>query len=174
MFILVSCFVAEVKILTKKQKSDAPCDNPISIPDNFYISDDIRGSSILHENKNIRFLIGSSNLDKNDLSIITEIYNFMVTNKNIKIIIEGHADSRGSNAEIMNYPLSIERATAVYDALISFGIDPYRLSVFGFADSLPRYEYKKYRNRRVDFIIINCDKDLELYNLFYKNMLPIK
>ena len=171
MFIFVSCFIAEIKVPTKKQ---ILCDNPISIPDNFYISEDIRGSSFLHKNKNIRFLMGSSNLDKNDLGIITEVYNFMITNKNIKIIIEGHADNRGSNSEIMNYPLSIERANAVYNILINLGIAPDRLSVFGFADSLPRYEYKKYRNRRVDFIIINCEEDLELYNQFYKNMFHIK
>lgn len=178
MFSLVSCFIAEVKITKKTRNKEDPCDKTVFIPDGLYISKDIRGDAVLSKGNNIRFLMGSSNLDKSDLKTIKQIYDFMITNEDIKLIIEGHADSRGSNAKEKNYPLSLARANNVYTNMLSLGINKKRLYTFAYSDYVPRYKYKKYRNRRTDFIIIKCDKDFikyeEYYNTIFSNVTNVK
>lgn len=52
-----------------------------------------------------------------------------------KIVIEGHTDSRG--AEQMNYKLSLDRAAAVREYLVSQGIDPQQVQAEGKGESRP-------------------------------------
>jgi outer membrane protein OmpA-like peptidoglycan-associated protein len=69
--------------------------------------------------------------------------------------ITGHADERGS-AEY-NLRLSQERALAVKDRLVQFGVNPARLTTIGYGTARPRAEGHKEsdwrQNRRVEFII---------------------
>lgn len=70
-------------------------------------------------------------------------------------IIEGHTDSLGSKTTNQN--LSNYRANAVRDYLISNGIDPSRLSAYGFGEDRPKYSNKtkggREHNRRVEVIL---------------------
>lgn len=72
-----------------------------------------------------------------------------------KIVIEGHTDSTGS-AET-NQELSLQRASAVRDALVSRGVSADRVSVEGFGSSRPVADNSsqagRANNRRVEIVI---------------------
>ncbi|RMG19397.1 MAG: hypothetical protein D6729_05340 [Deltaproteobacteria bacterium] len=72
-----------------------------------------------------------------------------------KVIIEGHTDSRGSDA--YNKRLSQRRADAVRAYLIRKGIDPARLEAIGYGEERPvasnETKEGRERNRRVEFRI---------------------
>ncbi|MCL2334952.1 MAG: OmpA family protein [Endomicrobia bacterium] len=75
------------------------------------------------------------------------------------VLIEGHTDSSGK--EKMNLLLSMDRAKAVYDFLVSKGVDGARMQVFGYGDKKPvapnTTERGKELNRRVEIIILKAD-----------------
>jgi outer membrane protein OmpA-like peptidoglycan-associated protein len=72
-----------------------------------------------------------------------------------KIVVEGHTDSTG--AADMNQELSIKRASAVRDALVSRGVKADRVSVEGFGASRPVADNSsqagRANNRRVEIVI---------------------
>lgn len=71
------------------------------------------------------------------------------------IVVEGHADIRGSDA--YNLDLSQRRADRVRDYMVSRGADPARITAVGFGRSRPRAtgtsDHDHERNRRVEFAI---------------------
>jgi len=76
------------------------------------------------------------------------------------IEIQGHTDSKGSNA--YNQNLSVERASAVSNYLVTKNIKRSRLTVVGYGESLPKYlndtEAGRAQNRRVEFLIAANEK----------------
>jgi outer membrane protein OmpA-like peptidoglycan-associated protein len=78
----------------------------------------------------------------------------------LKISIDGHTDNTGS--EVHNRSLSLGRANAVSDYLISKGIPKTRLEAHGFASEKPvasnDTEEGKAQNRRVEFRILSSGK----------------
>jgi OOP family OmpA-OmpF porin len=64
---------------------------------------------------------------------LTRIFTALSTNQEMLIRVEGHTDSRGSEA--YNQRLSERRAAAVKDALIGMGINPMRIEAIGFGES---------------------------------------
>jgi len=76
-------------------------------------------------------------------------------NREKKILIVGHTDARGSRA--FNATLSMKRASAVYAALISNGIDPRRISIDGCGETMPvadnETERGREQNRRVSVTV---------------------
>ncbi len=75
-----------------------------------------------------------------------------------KIVVEGHTDSRGSDST--NQPLSLNRATAVENYLISRGVDPTKISAVGIGSSRPLVDNNspenRANNRRVEIVIQNA------------------
>lgn len=75
----------------------------------------------------------------------------------MRIELSGHTDSKGSDR--YNMKLSEERAKAVYDYLLSKGIDEKRLSFKGYGAKRPiadnATEEGRSRNRRVEFKIVS-------------------
>ena len=71
------------------------------------------------------------------------------------IVVEGHTDSRGSAA--MNQELSLKRASAVRDSLVSQGVAANRVSVMGYGPSRPvadnTTDAGRANNRRVEIVI---------------------
>jgi outer membrane protein OmpA-like peptidoglycan-associated protein len=71
------------------------------------------------------------------------------------IVVQGHTDSKGSDA--YNQNLSEERASTVTSYLASKGIHRNRLSNQGFGEHLPKYLNTtvegRDKNRRVEFLI---------------------
>mgnify|MGYP001168728372 CR=1 FL=1 len=85
---------------------------------------------------------------------IDRLADFMRRNQNTKIIVEGHTDSRGSDA--YNLRLSEERAAAVADALRFQGIASARVQKRGMGKGYPVASNDtaagRQRNRRVEII----------------------
>ena len=71
------------------------------------------------------------------------------------MVVEGHTDSQGSDQ--INQPLSLNRATAVRDYLVSRGVDSGKITSIGMSSSRPITDNKtpenRANNRRVEIII---------------------
>lgn len=72
-----------------------------------------------------------------------------------RMVVEGHTDSQGSDK--INQPLSLNRATAVRDYLVSRGVDGAKISAIGMGSANPLVDNKnaenRANNRRVEIII---------------------
>jgi outer membrane protein OmpA-like peptidoglycan-associated protein len=72
-----------------------------------------------------------------------------------RMVVEGHTDSQGSDR--INQPLSLNRATAVRDYLVSRGVDSDKISAVGMGSSKPITDNStpenRANNRRVEIII---------------------
>jgi outer membrane protein OmpA-like peptidoglycan-associated protein len=105
--------------------------------------------------KNILFATNSSVLTEQSKFIIKEFSKFMVENKNIDIVIQGHTDDLGDAAK--NLSLSEERSKSVKNYLISVGIEASRLEAKGFGSTQPKVpnvsDQNRAINRRTDFLI---------------------
>jgi outer membrane protein OmpA-like peptidoglycan-associated protein len=78
---------------------------------------------------------------------------------NKTMVVEGHTDNQGSDAS--NQPLSMNRATAVRDYLVSRGVASEKITAVGMGSSKPITDNKtpenRANNRRVE-IVINAAK----------------
>jgi outer membrane protein OmpA-like peptidoglycan-associated protein len=76
---------------------------------------------------------------------------------NKRMVVEGHTDSQGSDA--INQPLSLNRAAAVRDYLVSRGVASEKITAIGMGSSRPLVDNKtaenRANNRRVEIIIGN-------------------
>ena len=108
------------------------------------------GKAILY----INFDSGKSTIKKESMPVVEQIIEMMKQAPDIKISVEGHTDSDGSNES--NLKLSEARAQAVVDAIIKGGIDASRLSSAGFGEEKPiadnNTDEGKAKNRRVELI----------------------
>jgi outer membrane protein OmpA-like peptidoglycan-associated protein len=72
-----------------------------------------------------------------------------------RMVVEGHTDSQGSDR--INQPLSLNRASAVRDYLVSRGVDSDKITSVGMGSSRPlldnRNAENRANNRRVEIII---------------------
>ncbi|HKO93664.1 MAG TPA: OmpA family protein, partial [Polyangiaceae bacterium] len=72
-----------------------------------------------------------------------------------KIVVEGHTDATGSTAS--NEQLSMKRAEAVRDALVSDGVPAERITVMGYGESRPLADNAspagRATNRRVEIVV---------------------
>jgi outer membrane protein OmpA-like peptidoglycan-associated protein len=102
----------------------------------------------------IRFEVGKSNIKPESMGAINKIYELMDENPDVNFSVEGHTDSDGD--EKYNQKLSVNRAKAVMDKLISMGISANRLKYTGFGESKPietnGTEEGRANNRRVEFV----------------------
>lgn len=128
-------------------------------PDSTYIKDiplkpvAINASGVL---KNIQFDLNSSRLEPVSLIELNKLLEFMKENPTIKVQISGHTDNTGTDAG--NMQLSVQRAKAVADYLVSKGIDTQRLSWKGFGATQPvadnSTEQGRALNRRTEFKVV--------------------
>ncbi len=106
--------------------------------------------------KNVFFETGSAELKKESLIELNSLKKLLEDNPSLKIQINGHTDSIGSDES--NLTLSNNRAKAVYDFLIQNGIDEKRLKYKGFGEAEPVASNDtpegRQENRRTEFIII--------------------
>lgn len=91
-----------------------------------------------------------------DYQLLTEQQNalkqyvkFLMANPNITLVINGHADIRGT--ESYNQALSEKRAQSVYDLLIAEGVPTNQLATMGFGESQPQQDENQWHeNRRME------------------------
>ena len=100
----------------------------------------------------IQFETGKAIIKSSSNPILNSIVKIMKENPSYKLIIGGHTDNVGDDA--MNMTLSLDRATAVSNYLITKGVDPLRVTAQGFGESEPvdvNTSVKgRTRNRRVE------------------------
>lgn len=106
--------------------------------------------------RNIFFETNSFKLKNESKYELVKLTEFLKNNASVRIEISGHTDNVG--ADVANQTLSTNRAKAVYDYLIKFGIDPKRLVYKGYGKTQPietnATEIGKSRNRRTEVKII--------------------
>ncbi|UJH90368.1 OmpA family protein [Antarcticibacterium sp. 1MA-6-2] len=106
--------------------------------------------------RGITFDVNKSTLKPESMGVINEIATLMKEHQDLKFSIEGHTDSDGE--ESSNLKLSEQRANAVREALISFGVDGLRLQAKGLGETVPVSNNSlpegKANNRRVEFVKI--------------------
>jgi len=84
---------------------------------------------------NVFFDLGKSTLRKESYVELNKLQAFLNENSSIKIEIGGHTDTRGDDKA--NQVLSEDRAKAVYDYLITEGIEAKRLTYKGYGEANP-------------------------------------
>ncbi len=89
--------------------------------------------------------------------VLKELAATLLNNRNIKIIIEGHADNRGTNE--YNFGLGDRRANSVREYLIVFGISSGRIETISYGEERPvcneQTEECWAKNRRAHFVLID-------------------
>ncbi len=118
----------------------------------------------------IKFEPDKSVLLEENYPIIQTIRQFLLKYPEYRVVVEGHAHFSGPAA--WSYTLSQRRAQAVADYLISLGMEKDRLIVQGMGEALPRtFEAgEDPLNRRVSFILIRSEEELEAYHKFVKTI----
>jgi outer membrane protein OmpA-like peptidoglycan-associated protein len=88
--------------------------------------------------------------------LLDEIVDAMLSRPKLRLEIQGHTDNIGGPD--FNQVLSERRATAVFDAIISKGIEQSRLRWIGFGMSMPvaqnDTEENRAKNRRTNFVVL--------------------
>ncbi|HVN58940.1 MAG TPA: OmpA family protein [Bacteroidales bacterium] len=106
--------------------------------------------------ENVNFDFDSFTLLKNSESALLSLLNYLNSNPDLKVSIEGHTDDVGT--QDYNQELSLNRAKSVYNWLISNGISSNRLSYAGYGKKRPLFDdtdqQHKALNRRVEVLRI--------------------
>jgi outer membrane protein OmpA-like peptidoglycan-associated protein len=101
------------------------------------------------------FQTNSSKLKETATAQLNDLVKFLKGRPNTKWRIEGHMDSQGSASFIKK--LSYDRAKAVYDYLVSKGLDGKRFEIYGLADNFPiannLTEEGRKQNRRIRIVL---------------------
>lgn len=103
-----------------------------------------------------RFAVAEARVRPEDEASLAAIADQLLAHSDLRLVIEGHADSRGEAS--FNDTLSLARAQAVADWLVALGIAPERLEVAGYGESRPAVspeltEADADANRRVTFTV---------------------
>lgn len=103
--------------------------------------------------RSVAFESESNRLTQGSFVLLDRIAELMTNNPLYHLRISGHTDSEGASS--FNKVLSERRAVACFDYLVNQGIDPTRLSAFGYGEERPiadnRFPEGRARNRRVVF-----------------------
>jgi outer membrane protein OmpA-like peptidoglycan-associated protein len=114
--------------------------------------------------RDINFDIGKSVIRPESFTTINRIASFMKEHPDISFRIDGHTDSDGSAD--FNQKLSEDRAKAIRNALIKFGIRASRLETKGWGEEKPiatnTTQEGKAENRRVEFVVLTGTLDGDL------------
>jgi len=106
--------------------------------------------------KNIFFETDKFDLKGKSRIELDKLFELLKKNPQVSIEISGHTDNVGSKE--YNMELSKNRAKAVYDYLVSKGIDPLRLSYNGYGETMPvdsnDTDSGRQNNRRTEFKVV--------------------
>ncbi len=104
----------------------------------------------------VYFATGKSRIRSRSYRLLNEVAQLLQDNPDLKVLVEGHTDSRGSRRT--NQRLSKARARSVRTYLIRRGVDPDRLTAQGFGEEEPiasnASRSGREKNRRVEFTIV--------------------
>jgi len=104
----------------------------------------------------VLFAFDSAEIRPEFTSELDAVAAVLKANPGLKVEVQGHTDSVGSEA--YNKKLSLRRAQAVVNYLVSKGVDPARLKAEGYGSSMPIASNDtpegRAKNRRVQFVVI--------------------
>lgn len=109
----------------------------------------VGGPSSPAKDRVIYFSYDSSNIDSRAEAIIRAHSAFLMKNPNVKILLEGHTDSRGSRG--YNISLGERRAIAVMRKFLALGVKPAQIRVVSYGEEQPSvngYNEDAYRRNR--------------------------
>ncbi len=119
-------------------------------------NDDVR-KAMLRASDHLEFEYDKAIILKESYGDLESLTNLLLIREELKISLEGHTDSDGT--EEYNMRLSKNRVEAVKDFIVAHGVDPSRIKTAYFGESRPiadnATEEGKARNRRVDMEILN-------------------
>ena len=98
--------------------------------------------------KYILFIPSSSELTRDSYKALDDVVQVLQSNGHLKMVIEGHTDSTGSDE--LNEKLSQARADAVKNYLINKGISAERLQSAGYGSSRPLTSNETAEGRRIN------------------------
>jgi outer membrane protein OmpA-like peptidoglycan-associated protein len=105
---------------------------------------------------NLNFEVNKSVILESSFSELDSLASYMRQNPDLKLMISGHTDNTGNDAQ--NQKLSMDRAKAVADYLQSKSIPEQRISHNGYGSSKPlssnNNEKGRGKNRRVEFLFM--------------------
>ncbi|MCG2732363.1 peptidoglycan-associated lipoprotein Pal [Pseudodesulfovibrio aespoeensis] len=103
----------------------------------------------------INFAFDSYELNSEARSILALKANIMRRYTDVRVVVEGHCDERGT--EEYNLALGERRARAAYEHLVILGVDPGRMSIVSFGEEKPldsaHNETAWAKNRRAEFVV---------------------
>nr|MBC8485777.1 OmpA family protein [Bacteroidota bacterium] len=104
----------------------------------------------------VYFDFNSYELKPESKILVEEFFLFLNENPTLKVSIQGHTDNIGNDND--NLVLSENRAKAVYEYLVSLGVDIKRVDYKGFGESKPidtnTTKAGRALNRRTEFVIV--------------------
>ena len=107
--------------------------------------------------QDVLFAFDSYDLSSESRSTVQMNADWLRSNLQVKVEIEGHCDERGTVE--YNLALGAKRAKAVRDYLVSLGIAPERLSTISYGEELPLCRESTegcwQQNRRVHFLALS-------------------
>lgn len=110
---------------------------------------------LVHFDSEVLFDVDSASLDSAARGSLDQVTGVLTEYPKTAVVIQGHTDSTGT--EEHNEQLSERRATAVRSYFAGRGVDPQRLSAFGYGESMPIASNEsasgRQRNRRVDVML---------------------
>ncbi|WP_300366653.1 OmpA family protein [Brachyspira sp.] len=172
-FIFIGCFIPERRLYfswNRPAEQKDICNYEFNVDDNIDLIKTDKGM-LIDTHKEIYYKLGSDkpyNIE-DYVYVMQEVMSFMSNNKNSIIIIEGHADIIGQGNGNINFRLSERRASVIRDVILSSGFSYKRVKIFPYSDIVPKYTNNISKNRRVDFIALKCESELENYIKLYSN-----
>ncbi|HVU56074.1 MAG TPA: DUF5723 family protein [Puia sp.] len=116
--------------------------------------------SVSRASNRIFFVRAKANLEKNCLKELDHVVSVLKSDTSLKLVIQGHTDSEGTDAR--NAALSVRRAMAVKKYLVSHGIAEGRLETHGYGAHRPIASNETAegmaQNRRVEMVLRNWQK----------------
>lgn len=115
---------------------------------------------VVEFSSNVLFGFDKSDLSSDAKTNLDKLVKVLESYPDTDIEIQGHTDSKGSDA--YNQTLSEKRAMSVANYLTGKSVNSNRLKIKGFGESLPKYtndtEEGRAQNRRVEFVITANEK----------------
>lgn len=130
------------------------CANPINTIDLFYIEKSERGY-ILKSKDEYEFIFNKNSYDirAEYSNMMQNVGMFIDANPDLYFVVEGH--SNPITSEKQNY-LSYKRALSFSQEMEKYGNYMNRIIPLGFDDKILRLDANNYRNRRLEFIVLQC------------------
>jgi outer membrane protein OmpA-like peptidoglycan-associated protein len=152
----------EKKTITTTEKKEKPKEKEVTLTEKIKDTATKQGDNLIL--RNINFEGGRHIFLRQSYAALNELLSAMQNIPTLKIQIEGHIccqalDEDGLDLDTRTKDLSVRRAKAVYDFLVTNGISAERMTYKGFARKFPLTkeldEYEKMQNRRVEIKIIS-------------------